>query len=241
MHIEVKLISYPKESELIAKIAAAICYSDKQSFEELQDLALTKPENYLKKIIGSGHLSILEHNAFVFYVSGISRVTSHQLVRKRIASYSQQSQRYVNATNFNFVTPESIVHSKHYDKYKQLVNEMFQFYNKLVEEGIPKEDARYILPNATTTQLIVTMNAHALIDFFASRCCLRAQWEIRELANKMLIEVKKVAPTLFKHAGAFCDFYGYCREIEKSCGKAPTLDELLKSRNLKKNTSKTIK
>lgn len=175
-------------------------------------------------------MSILEHNAFVFHVSGISRVTSHQLVRKRIASFSQQSQRYVNAINFDFITPPSITSAGYNEEYEKLIEQLLNFYTQLVENGVPKEDARYILPNATTTQLIVTMNAHALIDFFANRCCTRAQWEIRELANKMLQEVKQVAPTIFRNAGAYCDFYGYCRE-EKSCGRAPTLKELLQQKS----------
>jgi len=222
----VRLISYPKESELIAKIAAVICYSGEQDFEQIRRKAMEKPYTYLKKIIESGHLSILEHNSFVFYVTGISRVTSHQLVRKRIASYSQQSQRYVDAKNFKVVIPPTIHRSPFYERYQSLIKQCFELYEIMVQTDIPKEDARYILPNATTTQLIVTMNAHALIDFFALRCCTRAQWEIRELANKMLKEVKKVAPNLFRNAGAFCDFYGYCPENEKSCGRAPTLKEL---------------
>ena len=233
LNIEVKLISYPEESELIAKIAAVICYSGENDLEKIKDKAKKKPSTYLKKIIESGHLSILEHNSFVFYISGISRVTSHQLVRKRIASYSQQSQRYVNAVNFSFVTPPSIKRSPLLEKYQNLANQCFELYNEMIEAGISKEDARYILPNATTTQLIVSMNAHALIDFFARRCCVRAQWEIRELANRMLEEVKKVAPRLFENAGAFCDFYGYCPEIEKSCGRAPTLKELKEKFNKK--------
>ncbi|UJG42978.1 MAG: FAD-dependent thymidylate synthase [Candidatus Heimdallarchaeum endolithica] len=226
--IEVSLISYPEEAELIANIAAVICYSEEAELERVKQKAKLKKEEYLCKIIESGHLSIIEHNIFVFHVSGVSRVLSHQLVRKRIASYSQQSQRYVNASSFSFITPKTITESGMKEEYENKINELFVFYNKLVEKGIPKEDARYILPNSTSTQLVVSMNAHALIDFFASRCCTRAQWEIRELANKMLNEVKKVAPVLFKKAGAFCDFYGYCPENEKTCGRAPTLEQLKK-------------
>ncbi|MHA1115279.1 MAG: FAD-dependent thymidylate synthase [Candidatus Heimdallarchaeaceae archaeon] len=232
--IEVSLISYPEEAELIANIAAVICYSEESELEKVKQKAILKKEEYLSKIIESGHLSIIEHNIFVFHVSGVSRVLSHQLVRKRIASYSQQSQRYVNAASFSFITPKTIDELGMKEEYENKIKELFAFYTDLIEKGVPKEDARYILPNATSTQLVVSMNAHALIDFFSSRCCVRAQWEIRELANKMLNEVKKVAPVLFKKAGAFCDFYGYCPEIEKSCGRAPTLEQL--KQNWKSNS-----
>ncbi|MHA1302837.1 MAG: FAD-dependent thymidylate synthase [Candidatus Heimdallarchaeaceae archaeon] len=224
--IQVRLISYPEESELVAKIAGIICYSKDTELKKIKEQAKSKENTYLRKIIESGHLSILEHNVFVFHISGVSRALSHQLVRKRIASYSQQSQRYVEASNFNYVIPPIVEKSKWAKDYKNKIEELFHFYQKMVTEGIPKEDARYILPNATTTQLIVSMNAHALIDFFAMRCCTRSQWEIRKLACSMLKEVKEVAPTIFENAGAYCDFYGYCPENEKSCGKAPTLKEL---------------
>ncbi|MHA2357723.1 MAG: FAD-dependent thymidylate synthase, partial [Candidatus Heimdallarchaeaceae archaeon] len=178
------------------------------------------------RIVKNGHLSILEHNVYVFYVSGLSRVASHQLVRKRIASYSQQSQRYVSAENFTAVTPETINASEFLDEYNQKLDECSKLYQKMVDGGVPKEDARFILPGATTTQLIASMNAHSLVDFFVQRLCVRSQWEIRRLAELMLEEVKKVSPLIFKDLGAYCDFYGYCPEIDQSCGRIPTLDEL---------------
>ncbi len=224
--MEVHLISYPEESELIAKMAGVICYSGDQFLKDIKNNANRKSSEYLQKIIKSGHLSIIEHNSFVFYISGISRVCSHQLVRKRIASFSQQSQRYVNAENFKVVIPDKIKNSDFYDEYKNISEALFNFYQKMINNNIPKEDARYILPNATSTQLILSMNAHALIEFFARRICTRAQKEIRTLAIKMLKEVRKVAPTLFKETGAFCEFFGYCPEGDKSCGKELTLEEL---------------
>lgn len=226
IQIEVKLLSYPSETELVAKIGAAICYFGEQKFSEIEEIAKNKPESYLQEIIKSRHLSIIEHNVFVFYISGISRVASHQLVRKRIASFSQQSQRYVNASNFEFVTPNEIEGSQFAEEYKQTAKSNFDLYQKMVNAGISKETARYVLPNATTTQLIVSMNAHALIDFFAQRCCNRSQGETQEIAMKMLKEVKLVSPTIFKEAGAFCDFYGYCPENSNSCGKSLTLSQL---------------
>jgi len=224
--IEVKLISHPLETELIAKMAAIICYSKEHRFDEVKHTAESKPAEYLRKIIKDGHTSILEHNVFVYYVSGLSRVASHQLVRKRIASFSQQSQRYVNAENFNFIIPKTIENTELVEEYEKIMNSNFDFYQKMVDEGIPKEDARFILPNATSTQLIVSMNAHALIDFFVKRICVRSQWEVRKLAEIMLEEVKKVAPTIFKEVGAYCDFFGYCPENHMSCGRNPTIEDL---------------
>ena len=151
----------------MAKIAGLICYSAENDLEEIREKAEIKPDEYLAKIIKDGHLSIIEHNMFVFYVTGISRTTSHQLVRKRIASFSQQSQRYVNADNFVYITPDDIRKSKYGNEYEELIKQSHLLYQKMIEDGIEKEDARYILPNATSTQLIVSMNAHALIDFFA--------------------------------------------------------------------------
>ncbi len=226
IQIEVKLLSYPSEAEFISKVGAAICYLGKQKFSEIEEITKNKPDSYLQEIIKSRHLSIIEHNVYVFYISGISRVASHQLVRKRIASFSQQSQRYVNASNFEFVTPNEIEGSQFAEEYKQTAKNNFNLYQKMVNSGISKETARYVLPNATTTQLILSINAHALIDFFVQRCCNRSQGETQEIAMKMLEEVKLVSPTIFKEAGAFCDFYGYCPENSNSCGKSLTLSQL---------------
>jgi thymidylate synthase (FAD) len=227
IYIQVKLISYPKETDLIAKMAAAICYSGGHDYDEIRQDAEKKPAEYLSKIVKNGHLSILEHNVYVFYVSGLSRVASHQLVRKRIASYSQQSQRYVDAKNFKAVIPKTIESSQFIEKYNMKLEECSNLYQEMVDGGIPKEDARFILPGATTTQLMVSMNAHSLVDFFVQRLCLRSQWEIRRLAEIMLEEAQKVSPLIFKDLGAYCDFYGYCPENDKSCGRIKTLKEIM--------------
>ena len=115
--IQVKLISYPSETDLVAKMAAAICYSGGHDYKEIRKKAEEKPDEYLSKIVKNGHLSILEHNIYVFYISGISRVASHQLVRKRIASFSQQSQRYVDAKSFATIKPKSIENSEFNEEY----------------------------------------------------------------------------------------------------------------------------
>ena len=156
---------------------------------------------------------------------------SHQLVRKRIASYSQQSQRYVDAKNFRAVIPETIENSQFTEQYSKKLEECSNLYQEMVDSGIPKEDARFILPGATTTQLIVSMNAHSLVDFFVQRLCVKSQWEIRQLAEIMLDEAQKVSPLIFKDLGAYCDFYGYCPENDKSCGRIKTLKEILHNDN----------
>lgn len=182
----------------------------------------------LKHALKSGHESVLEHVSFTFKISGISRACSHQLVRHRLASYSQQSQRYVSEHSFEYVIPESIKKDGRADEqYSWAMKVIQKVYDDLVAHGIPKEDARYVLPNACTTSLIVTMNARELRHFFGLRCCNRAQWEIRDVANIMLAECKRVAPDIFTDAGAYCISRGFCTE-SRSCGKYPTLESIKK-------------
>ena len=192
----------------------------------------------LKAALKSGHKSILEHAVYTFEVKGVSRALTHQLVRHRIASYSQQSQRYVNMDGFDYVMPESIEyaviedndteggdHSYYgYEAYEMLMDEISKLYKLLIDRGVPEEDARYILPNACTTNIIVTMNARSLLNLFRYRICERAQWEIRELAEKMLKICKEVSPTIFEDAGPRCVQLGYCPEA-KSCGRMPKKEE----------------
>lgn len=178
------------------------------------------------KVCLSGN-SPFEHCAFTFGIEGVSRALLSQITRHRIgASFSVRSQRYCSEDDFQYVIPKSIQrHEKHCVRYKALMADIQNLYNKLVELGVPKEDARMILPNACETRMIVTMNVRELWHFFNLRCCNRAQWEIRELANKMLELCKEASPLLFEHAGAAC-VKGYCPEGDMSCGKAPTLDAL---------------
>ena len=165
-----------------------------------------------------GHTSVIEHTSFTFAISEVSRSLTHQLVRHRIASYAQQSQRYVNFTDPCFVIPPTIKKNEKMKKtYEQTMQTIWEKYNKLLAMNIPAEDARYILPNATYTNIIVTMNARSLLNFFELRCCLHAQWEIRTLANKMLHLVKKEAPLIFKNAGTSCKTKNYCPEQKKEC------------------------
>jgi thymidylate synthase (FAD) len=172
----------------------------------------------ISKIVGMGHLSVIEHASFTFSVEGVSRALTHQLVRHRIASYSQQSQRYVSMNRASYIIPPSIALDPVAKmEYETLMNQIWKSYAELAQK-VPKEDARYVLPNACNTNITVTMNARELTHFFSLRCCRRAQWEIRKMAWLMLLEVRQVSPILFENAGPGC-VRGPCPEGEYSCGK----------------------
>ena len=219
--MNVKIIGFTPNPEKTAAMAAKLTHSkikpedlDKKSEKELQSI--------LKEVMKLGHTSVVEHSCFSFAISDVSRSLTHQLVRHRIASYAQQSQRYVNLNEPNYVMPPKIAKNRQMKKaYDKTMQEIWVHYNKLLKMEIPAEDARYILPNATCTNIIVTMNARSLLNFFELRCCLHAQWEIRQLANKMLTEVKKVAPIIFKNAGPSCKSKGICPEHKKDCPLYP--------------------
>lgn len=213
--MRVKLISYTHDPEKTCAAAALGCYSQTPSKDIIKNLTDKKIKAVLKKTVGSGHHSVIEHASFTFSVSGVSRVLTHQLVRHRIASYSQQSQRYVKLDKPTYVIPPSIQKNNEilgeYDEFMKLT---WKLYNNLLNNEIVPEDARFVLPNATTTNITITMNARELHHFFKLRCCIRAQWEIREMAERMLDEVKKVAPIIFESAGPPCDD---CPEIDFPC------------------------
>lgn len=220
--MKVTLIRYTPRPDEACAIAARTC----TSFEIPEEADL----DTLAKALESGHESLAEHASFTFAVDGISRACSHQLVRHRMASYSQQSQRYVNMDGFGYVTPPSIKnHEKTWDEdgktdvekwYTTVMEALSEFYASLIAAGIPEEDARYILPNACKTNIVVTMNGRELRHFCSLRCCNRAQWEIRKLAEEMRILAQNVAPVIMKGAGPRCEQLGYCPEA-RGCGKYP--------------------
>lgn len=216
--MNIELLTHTPEPELVVAAAARLCYSN-SSIEALLEKSRTEREAFLEKITSLGHLSVLEHVSFSFGVEGISRACSHQLVRHRLASYSQQSQRYVShSQRFSAVTPDSIADSPGLaERYQSMLDEIHRFYAEMLEAGIPAEDARFILPNAATTKLVVTMNGRELLHFFSLRCCRRAQWEIQEVAKQMLLLVKPLAPILFAKAGPGC-IGGACPEGAMTCG-----------------------
>lgn len=220
--MKVELISYSNLGEKVCGIASKTCVSE--NIPDVNDNVMKS----LRSAISSGHEAVLEHWSATFAVSGVSRALTHQLVRHRVASYSQQSQRYVDMDGFDYVVPESILnHPDSLEQFKWGIKAIQKVYKTLLAYGIDMEDARYILPNACTTNIIVSMNARQLRHFFALRCCNRAQKEIRELADKMLELVKEVAPTIFENAGPSCVQAGYCPEGKRSCGRAVTLDRML--------------
>ena len=218
--IKVKLLEYTPEPERVVAMAARLCYSATGAEELSERLSEEQVQKMVKKMVALGHASTIEHVSFTFGIEGVSRVLTHQLVRHRIASYDQQSQRYVAAHGFQYITPPTIeANPAAKERFDKLLADIRSAYDDLVEMGIPKEDARYVLANAAETKILVTMNARTLLHFFNLRCCNRAQWEIRDMAYKMLAEVKKVAPTLFHNAGASCVNTGRCPEGELACGK----------------------
>jgi len=217
--MRVKLLKYTQEPELAVAQAARLCYY-KSDISSLQDeLSISKARKLIKKVVSMGHTSVLEHAVFTFGIEDISRVLSHQLVRHRIASFSQQSQRYVEYDNIEYHIPEKIKRDElALSKYKEHLKSVQELYRYYVDSGIPAEDARYILPNAVTTKVITTFNARSLLNFFLLRCCSRAQSEIRVVAREMLKLVKVVAPSIFKNAGPSCIADGKCQEGKKGCG-----------------------
>jgi len=219
--MNVKLIGYTSDPEKLPAMAATLTHSKVKP--EILDKTTKKEQSaVLEQVLKLGHTSVIEHASFTFAISDVSRSLTHQLVRHRIASYSQQSQRYVNLNEPNYVIPPSIGKNKKMKKaYEETMEAIWAHYNKLLKLKIPAEDARYVLPNATCTNIMVTMNARSLLNFFELRCCLHAQWEIRLLANKMLQEVKKVAPLIFKNAGPSCKTKQICPEKKKNCPLYP--------------------
>lgn len=219
--MNVKLIGFTPNPEKLPGMAAKLTHS-KSKPEDLEKSSEKELKNILEYVMKLGHTSVIEHSCFTFAISDVSRSLTHQLVRHRIASYAQQSQRYVNLNEPNYVTPPEIKKDKKMEKaYDKTMKNIWDEYNKLLDLGIPAEDARYVLPNATCTNIIVTMNARSLLNFFELRCCMHAQWEIRQLANKMLKEVQKVAPIIFKKAGPSCKTKNYCPENKRDCPLYP--------------------
>ena len=219
--MKVKLIGYSSNPEKIPAMAAKLTHSIAKP-EELEKTPENELKSILKHVINLGHTSVIEHTNFTFAISDVSRSLTHQLVRHRIASYAQQSQRYVNLIKPNYIIPPKINSNKKMKKaYEETMEIIWKQYNKLIEMNIPPEDSRYILPNAACTNIIVTMNARSLLNFFELRCCLHAQWEIRILANLMLKELKKKAPIIFKNAGPSCKSKGICTENNTDCPLYP--------------------
>ena len=220
--MKIKILAHTPNPERVIALAGKLCYSQ-VGIDELNDKISDKQvEKFITKLSDMGHMSPFEHASFTFAIEGISRNCSHQIVRHRLASFSQQSQRYVKMKGEYVVPPYIYWHEELLLEFNHALEDADKAYNKLVEglmrygrtEKEAIEDARYILPSACTTKMEVTMNVRELLHFFKQRCCKRAQWEIREVAKEMLKQCKEVSPILFKNAGAPCST---CTEGELKC------------------------
>ncbi len=217
--MKVKLINHTPDPDRTVAAAARLCYSPVGAEEIADGLTQQDVERLLSMLVEMGHWSPTEHVSFTFAVEGVSRALTHQLVRHRIASYSQQSQRYIKLEHFDYIVPPSIERDPAaLELFNSMMDQIFAAYKHLASM-VHHEDARYILPNACETKIVLTFNCRSLFNFFEHRCCERAQWEIRRLAGLMLAEVKKAAPVLFARAGPSCTFRGTCPEGKMSCGR----------------------
>ncbi|MFA6358243.1 MAG: FAD-dependent thymidylate synthase [Candidatus Omnitrophota bacterium] len=238
VNLNVKLLELSQNPVSLIYAACRQCYSEKFAGDVFSDAAISieKQEEFVKNIVASGHTSPLEHVKFTFAIEGVSRALTHQLVRHRLASYSQQSQRYVKEKDFDYILPPAIERNPEAkDEFEKLMVQIQQSYTKLIaflgndniRGELANQDARFALPQAAETKIVVTMNCRELLHFFEHRCCTRAQWEIRKLANRMLDICREKLPVVFLDAGAKCEALGYCPEGEKfNCGKYP-----IKSKN----------
>ena len=217
--MDVTLLYHTPEPERAVATAARLCYAPVGGRELMESLTDEKIRKVLTTIMASGHFSTLEHASYTFAIEGVSRALTHQLVRHRLASYNQQSQRYVKFKEEPpIVRPASVdTNPEAAQAFDEAIEACWQAYDKLVQAGVPAEDARYVLPNACETKIVVTMNIRELMHFFSNRCCNRAQWEIRELAWKMLELVRPTAPFIFRTAGPGC-MRGACPEGKMCCG-----------------------
>lgn len=212
--MKVRLLRHTKDAELLCGAAASTTIKSGKPSEILEKMDPETARQKIRKVTGYGHASVIEHASFTFSIEDVSRAMTHQLVRHRVASYTQQSQRYVTYDTLEkYVTPPTIAgHREAKKMYDGALENISEIYQKLLKMGIPKEDARFILPNAAKTNIIVTMNARELRHFFNLRCCARAQWEIRQVAIEMLKQARKAAPALFENCGPTCVEQGYCPE-----------------------------
>ncbi|MDP2183505.1 MAG: FAD-dependent thymidylate synthase [Actinomycetota bacterium] len=217
--MDVRLLFHTPEPERAIAVAARLCYASVGAAELMEGLSDDAVRKVLCTILGSGHLSALEHATYTFAIDGVSRALTHQLVRHRLASYNQQSQRYVSyAEEPCFIVPPDIAGNPDaLEAYHAATTAAFAAYRALIDAGVAAEDARYLLPNAMETKIVVTMNVRELLHFFELRCCKRAQWEIRDLALAMVALAEPTAPYVFMDAGASCR-RGPCREGSMTCG-----------------------
>lgn len=251
--MKVQLIAHTPDPDKLIAAAAKLCYSAVGTDEIMEGLTEEKTEKFIDMLSSLGHESPVEHATFTFAVEGVSRSLLAQLTRHRIASFSVQSQRYVDKENFEYVIPPEIdcvpearalfIKAMDADRetYKELNRILTEKHTKTnLDAGMDEkkakttaakkaqEDARYVLSNACDTKIVMTFNVRSLYNFFSLRCCSRAQWEIREMACEMLRLVKEVSPALFKNAGPSC-VRGKCAEGAFTCGRALEVREIIRN------------
>ena len=249
---KVYLLAHTPNPEHTIACAAKLCYSSSKVSELSENLTDEQASSFVDMLSQIGHESPIEHASFTFGIEGVSRALLAQITRHRMASFSVKSQRYVREGSFEYITPPEIAEipealevfeeimaedQKRYDRLSEILKEKHK--NTFIAEGKDEktaerlaekkaiEDARFVLPNACETQMVMTMNARSLMNFFKIRCCKRAQWEIQDVANQMLALVSAVAPNLFKNAGPSC-LRGGCSEGKMTCGKAAEVREFYK-------------
>lgn len=227
--LSVALLYHTPDPERNIAVAGRVCCTELKAVDLAREMTDEEVRRILKILITSGHFAALEHATYTFGISGVSRALTHQLVRHRLASYNQQSQRYVTyGGSMEVVVPEAIAADpKAAAIFDRAMAGAYKCYQDLLEMGVPAEDARYVLPNAKTSEIVVTMNVRELLHFFELRCCKRAQWEIREMADRMLEAVSPTASYIFVDAGPSCR-RGPCKEGQLTCGmpfeRAPRRD-----------------
>ncbi len=243
--MKVELLEHTPNPDRVIAAAAKLCYSEVGVDDIMQKMTPESTERFIRMLTSLGHESPVEHVCFTFAVEGVSRSLLAQLTRHRIASFSVQSQRYVGKENFEYVIPpeiDAVPEARElFIKAMESDRETYKKLNDILcakhEQGgmdskaakkKAQEDARYVLSNACDTKIVMTMNVRSLYHFFNLRCCDRAQWEIREMATKMLALVKQVSPLLFENAGPSC-VGGACSEGAMSCGKAKEMREKFKT------------
>ena len=254
---KVTLLTYTTEPERTVASAAKLCYSASDIATIKDGLTDEKTASFVEMLAEIGHESPIEHAYFTFGIEGVSRSLLAQITRHRIASFSVQSQRYVKEKDLAYVTPHEIAKDPETLKlYQESMAQAEEAYHKLADKlsegyvaeylaaGMDEktarrnaekkaiEDARFVLPNACETKMVMTINARSLINFFHHRCCNRAQWEIRDVADQMLALASKVAPNIFKTAGPPC-LVGGCPEGKMTCGKIKEVRE--KYKNMREN------
>ncbi len=227
----VRLVQHTEHPDEVIATAARVCYAG--DTERLFERRPGEARELVARLCAMGHHSPLEHASFTFYLEGVSRALTHQLVRHRVASYSQRSQRYISHDRFDYVVPprlegrtvrageDEVDAVEYFEETMALIAERYAALNDALGRSGERsnEDARYVLPNACETKIVVTMNARELLHFFGERLCQRAQWEIRRVADQMLERVRAVAPAAFQLAGPKCVQQGRCPEGERSCGR----------------------